>query len=242
MTTADAPSMAPILVTGAAQRAGLHCVQRFLAAQQPVILTYRRHRPVIAELEQAGAVCLHADFSTTDGIEALIETLKQVTPALRGIVHNASVWWPDEPGRAGADHFETLFRVHMQAPYLINMACRELLEAYPGTADIIHMTDAVVRKGSAKHAAYVATKAGLESLTQSFASMLAPHIKVNAIAPALLAFNEGDDEAYQRKALDKSLLKIEPGFDVLYQTLRYVLDNPYLTGTTQLLDGGRSCR
>lgn len=239
MTTS---SMAPILVTGAGQRAGLRCVQRFLADQQPVILTYRRYRPVIAELEQAGAICIYADFSTAEGIETFIDTLKQTTPVLRGIVHNASSWWPDESGRAGADHFEALFRVHMQAPYWINMACRELLEAYPGTTDIIHVTDAVVRKGSAKHAAYVATKAGLESLTQSFAAMLAPNIKVNAIAPALLAFNEGDDEAYQRKALDKSLLNLVPGFDVLYHTVRYVLDNPYLTGTTQLLDGGRSCR
>jgi NAD(P)-dependent dehydrogenase (short-subunit alcohol dehydrogenase family) len=33
-------------------------------------------------------------------------------------------------------------------------------------------------------------------MTRSFARKLAPEIKVNAIAPSLIMFNEGDDEAY----------------------------------------------
>ncbi|MNN79198.1 Dihydrofolate reductase FolM [compost metagenome] len=52
-------------------------------------------------------------------------------------------------------------------------------------------------------------------------------------------FNEGDDETYRRKTLAKSALGIEPGPHVVYQGLRYLLDNPYVTGTTLTLNGGR---
>ena len=87
--------------------------------------------------------------------------------------------------------------------------------------------------------AYCATKAGLDSLTQSFAAQFAPSIKVNGIAPAMVMFNEGDDAAYRAKVLAKSALGIEPGPEVIYQSVRYLLDNPYVTGTTLTVNGGR---
>ncbi len=64
-------------------------------------------------------------------------------------------------------------------------------------------------------------------------------IKVNSIAPALLMFNPDDDAAYRAKTLAKSAMGIEPGAEVIYQSLRYLLDNPYVTGTTLTVNGGR---
>ncbi|MCH2996987.1 SDR family oxidoreductase, partial [Listeria monocytogenes] len=75
--------------------------------------------------------------------------------------------------------------VHMLAPYLINLHCAELLERSQ-PADIVHLTDDVARKGSARRIAYCASKAGLDNLTLSFAARFAPRIKVNAISPALV--------------------------------------------------------
>jgi dihydromonapterin reductase/dihydrofolate reductase len=48
----------------------------------------------------------------------------------------------------------------------------------------------VVERGSDKHIAYAASKAALDNMTRSFARKLAPEIKVNAIAPSLIMFNE----------------------------------------------------
>ena len=232
----------PVLITGAGQRTGLHLARRLIEDGQPVVVTYRRERPALEELSALGVDSIPADFTSTPGIFSFIEELRGRVGGLRGIIHNASTWSPDALGAEGAAQFTALFQVHMQAPYVINMACRDLLEAGEKAADIIHMTDFVVQRGSAKHAAYAATKAGLENLTRSFAAMFAPRIKVNAIAPALLAFNEGDDEAYRQKARGKSVLGIVPGFDVAYQAVRYLMDNPYVTGATLPLDGGRGLR
>ncbi|AXA57122.1 dihydromonapterin reductase [Pseudomonas thivervalensis] len=228
---------APILITGAAQRVGLHCARRLLEDGHPVIATYRTERPGVQVLRDLGAVVLFADFSSETGILAFIEQLKQHTDQLRAIVHNASAWMTEAPGNESAA-FNAMFGVHMLAPYLINLHGAELLlRSTP--ADIVHISDDVTRKGSARHIAYCATKAGLESLTLSFAAKFAPAIKVNGIAPALLLFNPEDDAAYRAKALAKSALGIEPGSEVIYQSLRYLLDNPYVTGTTLTVNGGR---
>ncbi len=228
---------APILITGASQRIGLHCAERLLEDGFPVILTYRRERDSIDRLRALGAQALQADFSDETGITTFISALKQQTDCLRAIVHNASEWRPDTPGQE-AEAFRQLFQVHMLAPYLINLHCAELLRR-GGPADIVHIGDDVTRKGSKKHIAYAASKAGLDNLTLSFAASLAPAIKVNGIAPALIQFNPEDDAEYRRKALAKSALGIEPGAEVIYQSLRYLFDNPYVTGTTLTVNGGR---
>ncbi|WP_271409102.1 dihydromonapterin reductase [Pseudomonas sp. Q1-7] len=230
-------SAAPILITGASQRIGLHCAERLLDDGQPVIVSYRTERDSLHRLRERGALALQADFSSEAGILAFIDTLKGHTDRLRAIVHNASDWLTETPGQE-ADAFQRMFSVHMLAPYLINLHCEDLLRR-SSPADIVHLSDDVARKGSEKRIAYCASKAGLDNLTLSFAARFAPHIKVNGIAPALVMFNADDDPAYRAKTLAKSALGIEPGPQVVYQGLRYLLDNPYVTGTTLTLNGGR---
>ncbi|MFZ6045218.1 dihydromonapterin reductase [Pseudomonas sp. CR3202] len=231
---------APILITGASQRVGFYCAERLLGEGQPVIISYRTEREGVQHLRERGALALQADFSSEAGILAFIAELKGSTDSLRAIIHNASDWLTEAPGQE-AEAFQRLFSVHMLAPYLINLHCEELLR-HSSPADIIHLSDDVARKGSEKRIAYCASKAGLDNLTLSFAARFAPHIKVNGIAPALVMFNADDDADYRRKTLAKSALGIEPGPQVVYQSVRYLLDNPYVTGTTLTLNGGRHLR
>jgi dihydromonapterin reductase/dihydrofolate reductase len=230
-------SSAPILLTGASQRVGLHCALRLLDEGQRVIISYRTEREGLELLRQRGAIALPADFSSETGILNFIEHLHSQTDCLRAIVHNASDWLK-ETAEPEAEVFQQMFSVHMLAPYLINLHCQALLHQ-SNPADIVHISDDVVRTGSSKHIAYSASKAGLENLTLSFAARFAPQIKVNGIAPALVLFNSNDQADYRDKALSKSALGIEPGAEVVYQSLRYLLDSPYVTGTTLTVNGGR---
>lgn len=224
-----------ILITGAGQRVGLHCAKRLADDGYHVIITCRYLRSEWEAQPLPGIEVMLADFATVEGIERFIQALKVRAPKLRAIIHNASLWLNDE---GGADAFQILFMLHMQAPMMINNACLALLDPACQT-DIIHLTDDVARKGSAQHMAYCASKAGLENLTLSFAKRLAPKVKVNAIAPALIMFNDEDDPAYRERTLSKSALGIEPGPDVVYQSIRYLMDSSYITGTSLTLNGGR---
>ena len=105
-------SSAPILLTGASQRIGLHCALRLLDDGHPVIVSYRSERPGLDQLRERGAVTLHADFASEAGIMAFIEALHAHTDSLRAIVHNASQWLSETPGQEAAV-FQQLFNVHM---------------------------------------------------------------------------------------------------------------------------------
>ncbi|MEL0169248.1 MAG: dihydromonapterin reductase [Pseudomonadaceae bacterium] len=225
-----------ILITGGAQRIGLHCARRLAADGYRVLITCRHLRREWAQQPlPEGIEAMLADFSTSAGIQQFIDRLLDRAPRLRAIIHNASLWMDDS---AGADALQQMFMVHMQAPYLINLRCSSLFVTGE-PADIIHLGDDVTRKGSARHIGYCATKSGLEGLTRSFAASLAPAVKVNTIAPALIMFNPEDDADYRARALAKSAMGIEPGPDVVYQSIRYLMDNPYITGSCLPLNGGR---
>ncbi|RVU40450.1 dihydromonapterin reductase [Rheinheimera riviphila] len=257
-----------LLITGAAQRVGLFCALALQQQGYQVIISYRTRHAAVAELEAAGVMCLQADLTDLSSLSSFIDEVKRHCLKLRAIIHNASAWQKDLPLIAtdglttlaqlqqDATVFDAMSHIHARAAYLLNRALLPLLQAYVSDldqsqqdsempckmADIIHLTDFVATVGSEKHQAYAASKAAVENLTFSLARQLAPTIKVNAIAPALLMFNQGDDDSYRQKALAKSLLGVAPGADEVLATINYLLQSRYITGRVLPLDGGRQLR
>ncbi|CCQ11365.1 FolM Alternative dihydrofolate reductase 1 [Pseudoalteromonas luteoviolacea B = ATCC 29581] len=229
----------PILITGGAQRIGLALTEHFLAKQIPVILTYRTRHDVIDRLEAQGAICIQANIQSVSDIDELCKIVKQQCSSLRAIIHNASSWNSESLSDDYAGLFDDMMLIHAKLPYLLNLNLMDYLEAYDGVSDIVHITDYVVEKGSPKHIAYAASKAALDNLTRSFAAKCAPKIKVNAIAPSLIIFNEHDDEQYKAKTLQKSLMGIEPGCIEVINSIELVLSSRYITGRSIPVDGGR---
>ncbi|GMM73555.1 dihydromonapterin reductase [Alteromonas gracilis] len=229
----------PVLITGASQRLGLAMAESLLEQGQHVVVTYRTPRPSITMLKDKGATVLHADFSTEAAIDRAIDEIKAISKTYRAVIHNASDWAQEKDSSDKQSLIERMMMIHAIAPYRINLALEDALRDYEGQADIIHMTDYVQETGSEKHMAYAASKAALHNLTLSFAKKLSPQVKVNSIAPALLMFNENDDEAYKQKALKKSLLEIVPGAQEAVKAMNYLFDSDYVTGQTLHLNGGR---
>src|SRR5690606_32376802 len=86
---------------------------------------------------------------------------------LRALIHNASIGHNDDQG---ADALQQMFMVHMQAPYLLNLASDQLFDPVQ-VGDIIHISDHVAQRGSARHIAYSASKAGLDGLVLRYCSL-----------------------------------------------------------------------
>ena len=236
----------PIIITGGAQRAGLAIARSLAKRGQSVVITYRSHRPGVDELSELGVLCLPCDFAKPRSIDDLLNQLQKRFRSIRGLIHNASDWVSEDEGGDFHELFQQMMRIHAEVPYRLNLALAPQLQAFAKgegpVADIIHFTDYIVAKGSARHIAYAASKAALDNLNASFAQRLAPSVKVNAIAPSLLAFNEHDSEAYRKKAIKKSLLERVPGFDEAVRAVEFLLASGYITGQTLHLDGGRHLR
>ena len=233
----------PILITGAGKRIGLHLARTFLGRGIPVIGTFRTDRDSLAGLREQGADLYYCDFQDDPQIEIFTRTISARYGRLRAIIHNASDWLPDDNGLTAGETMHRMMQVHVTAPYQINLRLAQLLQAVPDrTSDIIHIGDYVSGKGSTKHIAYAASKAAQDNLTLSFAARLAPAVKVNSIAPALILFNKDDGADYRAKALKKSLVQREGGLEEFQQTVDYLLDSQYVTGRVLHLDGGRHLR
>lgn len=233
----------PVLITGGGRRIGLALAHHFLNLHQPVIVSYRSYYPAIEGLQEAGATCIKADFSSNEGILAFADEVKSCTDGLRAVIHNASCWDGETPTTPLEETLHCMLQVHVHAPYLLNHAFERLLRGYGHAAsDIIHFTDYVVERGSDKHIAYAASKAALDNMTRSFAKKLAPEVKVNAIAPAMILFNEHDDAEYRKEALNKCLMKIAPGEKEIIDLVDYLLTSCYVTGRSFAVDGGRPLR
>ena len=212
----------PILITGGAQRLGLAIAKDLIAQQHEVIITYRTKKPSVDELKALGAVVIQTDFATQDGIIKLISDVKSQTKTLRAVIHNASDWDQEADTNDYNQLFQKMMQVHANAPYQLNLALQNMLASNDVVSDIIHMTDYVQM-----------------NLTLSFSALLAPKVKVNSIAPALVMFNDHDSPIYRAKALKKSLLEVCPGPQEAVKAVNYLLSSDYVTGQTLHLDGGR---
>lgn len=230
----------PILVTGVGKRAGLHLARHFLDRGRAVIGTYRSHHAPLDELRARGAELHACDFQQRADVEALIAAITSRHRRLRAIIHNASDWISDDSDVPSSEIIERMMRVHASVPYELNQALTPLLLACTAPhADIVHIGDFVSSHGSRKHIAYAASKAAQDNLTLSFAAKLAPKVKVNSLAPALLLFNEHDGDEYRERTLAKSLMRREGGFDELQNAIEYLFSSRYVTGRILPLDGGR---
>ncbi|MBF8744670.1 dihydromonapterin reductase [Pseudomonas putida] len=224
----------PILITGASQRVGLALALELAQAGHTVVTA---SRTVQAQPVHPNIVQFQADLCQAGDRQALIDHLLSHYDGLRAVIHNASLWLDD-----GLDNLETMFRLHVEAPYHLNLALGELLAKTgktAGKADIIHICDETSSRGSKSHIGYAATKAALQNMVLSFAEKYAPLVHVNGILPGLLILKEGGDEAYRQQTLKKALLEFEPGAGPLIETVQYLLASQYSTGSQVVINGGR---
>ena len=230
----------PILITGVGKRVGLRLALNFISRGTPVIGTYRNDRPGLKKLRSRGAELYRCDLQDEAQINSLVYSITKRHERLRAIIHNASDWLPDNHELPGAEIIQRMMKVHVGAPYQLNLSLSPLLVASENNhADIIHVGDYVSSRGSRKHIAYAASKAAQDNLTLSFSTKLGPKVKVNSVAPALVLFNDNDDEAYRRKTRRKSLMQREAGLDEFQHAIDYLLQSNYVTGRILPIDGGR---
>lgn len=232
-----------IVITGAGQRLGFALAKRLHTLETPVLITFRTAHEQINELRAIGVDCIQCDFSNQIGIDSLTNHINKHYHSIKALIHNASQWESEQTTEDFNGLLNKMMQIHVNTPYLLNLALAEKLQRnYDDTktsANIIHFTDHIVSSGSKKHIAYAASKAALDNLTLSFAAKLAPKIKVNSIAPALLMFNQHDGEEYKAKALKKSLMQLEPGEIEGIKAVEYLLSSQYVTGHILQVNGGR---
>ena len=76
-------------------------------------------------------------------------------------------------------------------------------------------------------------------MTLVSAKKLAPQIKVNSVAPGPVLFTESHTQEARQKMLSETPLAREGGAEPVYLAIKSLLENPFITGATIPVDGGR---
>ncbi|MGC9457788.1 MAG: SDR family oxidoreductase [Halothiobacillaceae bacterium] len=228
-----------ILITGVGRRIGAHLAGHCLDRGWHVLGTCRnRDTATIRALESRGMQAIECELTDRASVQSMIDQVRS-GGRLNALVHNASVWHRDDQVAESPEQADELFAVHVRSPWEITEALAESLHDPQQPGNVVFITDANIAHGKPEHMIYLATKAGTESLVRSMARKHAPGIRVNGIAPGLILFHPEDDEDYRQRRLAKRLLPFEPGPEVIAQSLDYLIDCPYLTGTVLRVEGGK---
>lgn len=230
-----------VLVTGTSRRVGLHLAKRLHEDGYSVLAHYRSETEGVQELKSLGIETIRADFDSRDSVLEFVTRLRHQYRSLRAIIHNASSFTAtdDDLARA-AEQYEAFFYVHMMAPFLINQGLHDRLQGEDGhPADIIHITDINAENPTPRFDIYGTTKAGLHNMMLVLAKKYAPAIKVNAIAPGPVLFTESHSEQVRQYMMEETPLACEGGAEPVYLAVKSLLINPFLTGVSIPVDGGR---
>ncbi|PHS71532.1 MAG: short-chain dehydrogenase [Methylophaga sp.] len=230
-----------ILVTGAGRRIGFYIAKRLHQDGHTVIAHYRTHTNEIQVLTDLGINTIQADLVDSTAILQFVAVLKTRCSRYRALIHNASSFAPTAADLTlAAQQYQQFFNIHMMAPFLINQGLQPLLQGEQDhPADIIHITDINVENPTPDFDIYGTSKAGLHNMMLVLAKKFAPNIKVNAVAPGPVLFTEQHSAEVRQQILSETLLAQEGGAEPVYLAIKSLLDNPFITGASIPVDGGR---
>jgi pteridine reductase len=159
------------------------------------------------------------------------------------LIHNASTYGPTPLGRITLDDVQRHLRVNALSPLLLTQAAAEPLRQsrLEGGGSVVFFSDIhVLGRPRRDYLAYTMSKSALTGVIQSLARELAPRIRVNAIAPGVIAWPEGTSrseiDAYEKRI---PLGRSGTPEDAARLVRWLVLEAGYVTGEIIRLDGGR---
>ncbi len=245
----DTPPVA--LVTGAARRIGAAIVRRLHADGYDIALHYRdstsEAAAVAAELERirSGSVLLlQADLTQFDRIPEIVAGAVGRFGRLDALVNNASTFFPTPFGTTTPAQWDALFGANVRAPFFLAQAAAPHLASASGA--IVNLVDIHGERPLRQHAAYGMSKAALIHMTRALALELAPHVRVNAVAPGAILWPEADEHgegnsaSAQAAVLARTPLGRTGSPDEIAEAVCWLLRGAtYTTGQVVRVDGGR---
>lgn len=241
--------VAPVaVVTGGARRIGAVVARHLHALGFDIALHYRNSAEQAQQLAgalnaQRDASCdvFQADLDDLGSVAAVGRALRARYPAVDLLVNNASEFEPSPVGECSATTFDALLSANLRGPYFLIQA---LLQSLAPGASIVNLLDVHVERPLPQYNVYGAAKAGLAALTRSLAVELAPHVRVNGVAPGAILWPEGEgayDAALQEKTIAATpLQRLGEPQDIARTVAFLALDAPFITGQVITVDGGRS--
>jgi NAD(P)-dependent dehydrogenase (short-subunit alcohol dehydrogenase family) len=226
-----------IVVTGAARGIGQAIAER-LAANPSFAVIGVDLAPELALAEDI--VGVQVDLTSDDGIEAVREAVETAGLPLLGVVNNAGITRDSRLVNMTDESFQAVLDVNLGAAYRLSTVLAPLIAEGGSIVNIASRA----YLGNFGQFNYSMSKGGVVGLTRAMALSLAPHVRVNAIAPGLIGTEMA--MAIPEDVLEKMVSAIpldRMGTPEEIANVVWFLLTPlssYITGHVVVVGGGRS--
>jgi pteridine reductase len=258
------------IVTGAARRVGRAIALELARCGFDLLLTFHTREAEAAQTCRevrecrddtgAAAACALAQVDLADAaaLDRFAVRLASL-PRIDAVVHNASSYQRTPLGTITHALAMHEMAVNAVAPLLLTQAAAPLLRRsrLHETADasggksggasggaVVCFSDIhALGRPRTDFTPYLMSKAALTALVSCLARELAPRVRINAIAPGVIAWPD-DASVAEREAYEANIPLGRPGTpeDAARVVRWLILDATYITGEIIRLDGGRSLR
>ena len=239
-----------IIVTGGANGIGRECALAYAREKATVVIVDKdlsAAQQAAAELSSRSLV-LQADVSDGEAVKAAVDHTLKTFGRIDAVHNNAGIASPSKPlHETSEEEWDNLQRINLKSVYWTTRYAFDALRESKGA--ILNTASMVGLIGQENHAAYVATKGAMISLTKAMAADYAGYsIRVNAICPAGVWTPmleqwcaEQKDPGIIRKYLDDiHLLGYCPRGDVIADAAAFLLSDKarFITGCILPVSGG----
>ena len=239
-----------ILLTGGASGIGRECAIAYAREGATVAIVDRNFEEAESAAKELGnrSIACRADVSSGTEVEAAIATLLKEYGRLDAVHNNAGIVSPSCPlHETTEEQWDDLHRTNLKSVYWTTKFAFSALVESKGA--ILNTASMVGLLGQQDHAAYVATKGGMISLTKAMAADYAKYqIRVNAVCPAgawtpmleQWAAEQPNPAGIRQYLDDIHLLGYCPHGDVIADAAAFLLSSKarFITGCILPVSGG----
>jgi pteridine reductase len=236
-----------ILITGAAKRIGKEMALSFFKKGWDIVIHFNASKDEAESLADQmnaerfnSAMLVQANLDNTNEVEKLVAKIQSNNISIDALINNASTFYPTPIGTFSEKNWDALMGSNLKAPLFLIQSFHKQLKKNKGF--IINITDINVDKALVNHSIYLAAKSGLQTLTKALAKELAPHIRVNAIAPGAILEPPNTEWTSKQKSkiIDAVPLKRMGSEKDIVDAAIYLSEAEYVTGQILNIDGGKS--
>jgi 3-oxoacyl-[acyl-carrier protein] reductase len=238
------------VVTGGGTGIGRGISLAFGREGAKVVVNYSKSRDdanaAVAEICAAGgsAIALASDVSIDAEARAMMEDVGGRFGRIDVLVNNAG-WSTRIPHERLEDLTDEIWNrtldTNLRGAFYCMRAAAPWLRKQPGSA-IINVASVAGLTGSGSSIAYAASKGGLLTMTKSLARVLAPDVRVNAIAPGFVRtrFANWPSSAFDDGEAITPMGKLPTADEIGAMAVYLAADATATTGETIVVDGGLS--
>lgn len=233
-------------MTGGARRLGREIGLAFARAGWNVACHYQHSADAAQALERE-VRALGGDWralqgpldSEGDAEHLFAQATERLDGTLACVVNNASTFLPDAGSDFRADGLLRQLQTNLVVPVVLARLLHGTAREHGGDASVVHVLDQKVFNLNPDYFSYTLTKLALERSVAQLAQSLAPVLRVNAIAPGLL-YQSGPQSADNFAVAGTANLLRRPIVPAqVAETVRFLADNPCITGVSICVDNGQ---